>query len=253
MTHTTHLSQPVNLRDLGGHRSPDGRLRHGLVVRSDDLSVITPDCADDLTLAGLSHVIDLRSQEEAAHTGRGPLAARAVAYHHLPLTAGPTPPPPPGPREPEEMARDYERIFTYAAGEIATALEVIAAARGMVAFHCSAGKDRTGILAAVLLSSLSVGSRDVVADYARTEGAMPGVDRGHAPGRAGRFHPAASAREDAGLTDGAQPPGENPARLSLNGAAAGNNGGREHTGCPPAPTEPGHPGPGKVRPDADHP
>lgn len=181
MRSQTHLSRPVNLRDLGRHHTPFGVVNPGLVYRTDDLSVATPDFVDELASRDVTHVIDLRSAEEAAHTGRGPLAHRRIAYHHLPLTAGPTPPPPPGPRQPEEMSADYQGMLDHAAVEVATALSVIATARGAVAFHCSAGKDRTGIVAAMVLSALAVSRAAIIADYAKTEKVMPGVDRRMAP------------------------------------------------------------------------
>lgn len=181
MSTTSYLTRPANFRDLGGHRTPAGAIRPGLVFRSDDLSTADPGFADELTSQGVGHVIDLRSGEEAALTGRGPLARTRITYHHAPLTAGLAPPPPPGPRAPAEMGDSYACLLEHAAGQVAFALGVIAATRGAVAFHCAAGKDRTGILAAVLLSALAVGHAAIIADYARTEPAMAGINRRLAP------------------------------------------------------------------------
>jgi protein-tyrosine phosphatase len=173
------LSAPVNLRDLGGIPVAGGTLRQGLAVRADDLSMITEADAVTLTERGLSSVIDLRSSGEVALTGRGPLAGLPVAYHHLPLMAdigaG-------MPREGlrafthEAMGRMYVRMVEGAAPQLATALTVIALAPGATAFHCAAGRDRTGVVAALLLLALGATDDDIVEDYARTEPNMPAIN-----------------------------------------------------------------------------
>ncbi|PZU40124.1 MAG: protein-tyrosine-phosphatase [Microbacterium sp.] len=173
------LSAPVNLRDLGGIPVAGGTLRPGLAVRADDLSMITEADAVTLTERGLSSVIDLRSSGEVALTGRGPLAGLPVAYHHLPLMAdigeG-------MPREGlrafthEAMGRMYVRMVEGAAPQLATALTVIALAPGATAFHCAAGRDRTGVVAALLLLALGATDDDIVEDYARTEPNMSAIN-----------------------------------------------------------------------------
>lgn len=182
MTMTTtpeiELSAPVNLRDLGGIPIAGGILREGLALRADDLAVITDDDAARLVSGGLTSVIDLRTNDEAAITGRGPLAAHPVAYHHLPLmesiSAG----------MPEDrafvidhvaMGEMYARMVEKAAPQLVTALGIIALSPGSTAFHCAAGRDRTGVLAAVLLLALGADDDDIVADYARTHSNMAAI------------------------------------------------------------------------------
>lgn len=172
------LSAPVNLRDLGGIPIEGGVLRRGLAIRADDLSIVTDAVARDLVAGGLTAVIDLRSPEEAAITGRGPLAGHPVAYHHLPLI--------PDVRasmsdsladsiakgapliEHTAMGQMYVGMVEGAAPQIVTALDVIAQAPGATAFHCAAGRDRTGVLAASLLLVLGATDDDIVSDYALT-------------------------------------------------------------------------------------
>lgn len=178
-TTTAHLrpSSPANLRDLGGIPVEGGVLRAGLALRSDDLSTITPDDAAALVRDGLASVIDLRSTAEVALTGRGPLADLPVAYHHLPLIAhvgdsleGRSVVP-----GHEAMGEIYARMVQQAAPQIVTALNVIAHSPGATAFHCAAGRDRTGVLAASLLLVLGAADDDIVADYARTGPNMPAI------------------------------------------------------------------------------
>lgn len=163
------LSAPVNLRDLGGIPVAGGVIRDGFAIRTDDLAVVTAEVAAELVDAGLRSVIDLRSKDEVAMTGRGPLAAHGdVAYHHIPFLGdigqamGDTP------LTQASFGEMYVRMFDRAAPQIVSALAIIAHSPGATAFHCAAGQDRTGVLAASLLLALGADHEDIVADYART-------------------------------------------------------------------------------------
>lgn len=172
------LSAPVNLRDLGGIPIERGILREGLALRADDLSVITDEDARALVAGGLAAVIDLRTNDEAALTGRGPLSGYPVAYHHLPLMESISAGMPDGDApviEHAAMGEMYARMVESAAPQLASALGIIAVAPGATAFHCAAGRDRTGVLAAVLLLALGATDEDVVTDYARTSPNMPAI------------------------------------------------------------------------------
>lgn len=188
MTLTTELvlSLPVNSRDLGGIAARGGLVRSGVAIRADDLSVVTPEHAQQLVDAGLVAIIDLRSQEEVGFTGRGVFAGHSVAYHHLPLMAslGAAMSEERAFADPSEYGRDYAAMFERAAPALVTALSIIALAPGTVAFHCSAGKDRTGVLAAALLLTLGVADAEIVADYGDT---APNIDAIHE-----RIHPVMS-------------------------------------------------------------
>lgn len=163
------LSAPVNLRDLGGIEIDGGVLRERLAIRTDDLALVTPEVADALVAEGLTAVVDLRSNDEVALSGRGPLAERRVAYHHIALMADVRE----SMRETpmfthESMGESYVAMVDTAAPQLVTALNVIAYSPGATAFHCAAGRDRTGVLAAMLLLVLGASDDDIVADYART-------------------------------------------------------------------------------------
>ena len=177
------LSAPVNLRDLGGIRIRGGVLRPGMAIRTDDLAYVTEDVAQRLSDDGLAAVIDLRSPLEVAVTGRGPLGTRPVAYHHLPLIAdvGASMKDDRPVLGHETMGAMYVRMAESAAPQLVTALAVIAHTPGTVAFHCAAGRDRTGVLAAMLLLALGADDDAIVADYARTEENMPAILRRNEP------------------------------------------------------------------------
>ncbi|QVQ52881.1 tyrosine-protein phosphatase [Spiractinospora alimapuensis] len=176
-TSTARLSTPENFRDLGGLRSPLGSVRRGLVFRSDDLATAPAEFTESMVSEHrIAHVIDLRGAEELSFTGRGPLATASVTYHHIPV-ADDLAPSNRGPaRSTEEMGASYARFTELAAPRWAMALSLVASAEGGVVFHCAAGKDRTGILAALILSALDVPVADISADYARTDQVLTAVN-----------------------------------------------------------------------------
>ncbi|MBF4552075.1 protein-tyrosine-phosphatase [Pseudoclavibacter sp. RFBJ3] len=172
------LSAPVNLRDLGGTPIAGGPLREGLAIRADDLSVITEADARELTAGGLASVIDLRTADEVALTGRGPLSAHPVAYHHLPLmgsVGGGLPTADEHGSAHAGMGEMYALMVESAAPQLAAALGIIAVSPGATAFHCAAGRDRTGVLAAMLLLALGAADDDIVRDYAKTDANMGAI------------------------------------------------------------------------------
>ncbi|GAA2226779.1 tyrosine-protein phosphatase [Promicromonospora sukumoe] len=176
------LSAPVNLRDLGGIPVDGGVVRPGFALRADDLALVTDDVARGLVDGGVRAIIDLRSTDELGVTGRGPLGTHSnVSYHHVPLladigqaadqsagTAGAHPAAVAEMMDQTKFGRMYLRMYEGAAPQIVTALAIIAHAPGAVAFHCAAGQDRTGVLAASLLLALGADQDDIVTDYVRT-------------------------------------------------------------------------------------
>jgi len=169
-----------NARDLGGYRtSSGGVVRPGLLFRADAPAKATD--ADLSVLRGLRivQVIDLRGDSEVDAFGTGSWEATRI---HLPVgdtsqgilaelaeasKSG---------KADVAMARrmmtDSYRHFVSdddARGQFAAAARLLAAPGGVPAmFHCTAGKDRTGWLAAIVLTALGVDHREVVADYLMT-------------------------------------------------------------------------------------
>ncbi|MFJ9392734.1 tyrosine-protein phosphatase [Nocardioides sp. NPDC101246] len=165
------LSAPVNLRDMGGIPVAGGTLREGFVIRADDLALADETTASDLVEGGLAAVIDLRSAGELANTGRGPLGRMRVTYHHLPFmdSIGQSSQVPGSDvLDQSTFASMYIRMYEAAAARIVTSLAVIATAPGATAFHCAAGQDRTGVMAASLLLALGADDDAIVEDYTRT-------------------------------------------------------------------------------------
>jgi protein-tyrosine phosphatase len=160
----------LNFRDLGGYPTADGQVvRWRQVFRSDALHLLT--ASDVAQLRGalrVREVIDLRSTAELRSEGRGPLSEEDVRFHHVPLFDG------------EVRSEDRERaaqisladryvFLAQLAGErIGRVITTIAQADAGAVFHCAAGKDRTGVISALLLGLLGVSDDVIVADYVAT-------------------------------------------------------------------------------------
>ena len=187
---TITLTAPANLRDLAGIPIADGVIVPGFVLRSDDLATITDDAADALVAQGLRSVIDLRSRDEVFITGRGPLLDRPVSYHHVPYMASikdATSTPDASAAiasaaganrslaDMPSMHDMYVSLFETVPGTIVSTLAILAHSPGATAFHCAAGKDRTGVLAASLLLALGAEDETIIEDYRATYRNLEGI------------------------------------------------------------------------------
>jgi protein-tyrosine phosphatase len=160
-----------NFRDLGGYRTRSGQtVRWGLVFRSDAL-LLDEDGFKDFSGLGVRAVYDLRSDQERETTPNR-LPTGEFLVQHLSLVG-------------EESARAaieagltdgeafladlYVAMLERSAGLIGTVISGLADENLLPAvFHCAAGKDRTGIVAAVLLLALGVDEDVVLDDYELT-------------------------------------------------------------------------------------
>jgi protein-tyrosine phosphatase len=164
-----------NFRDLGGYETRDGkRVRWGALFRSDSLQWLTDDDRAVFSKLGVRTVVDLRSSAEVARSTPLRHDAGAVALHHVPLfeehslpferAERASPEPPPG--------ETYLAIAAGGRDAVAAAVRAIAHGEHAVVFHCAAGRDRTGMLAAIILSVLGVPDETIVADYLLSDRAV---------------------------------------------------------------------------------
>jgi protein-tyrosine phosphatase len=168
------LAGSVNFRDLGGHPTPGGVTRHGRVFRSDSLAH-----AGDAHVAhlveerGVRTLIDLRGVDEVDAFPNRPLADAGVVVHHVPLI-DPARRRDAGLRWSTMTLLDlYQFLLRDAGDRFVAALRVVAdPACQPVVFQCAAGKDRTGMLAALVLGLLGVDDDAIAADYARSAGVV---------------------------------------------------------------------------------
>ncbi|MFB7610530.1 tyrosine-protein phosphatase [Streptomyces gardneri] len=163
-----------NFRDLGGYRTADGgTVRWETLYRSDSLAKLAGAGPDDLArfrALRVAAVIDLRYPWEIEAKGRLP-ETEEVAWHNLSIEHRPYDQ---AEIDPDlapwrYLADRFAEVAEDGAEEIRTALEVIAGADGPLVFHCASGKDRTGIVAALVLALLDVPDEVILADFALTE------------------------------------------------------------------------------------
>jgi len=165
----------VNFRDLGGYATADGRrTRWRRLFRADGLSRLSPADLAVLGGFGLTTVVDLRTRDEAETRGSFPVDAVPVTYHGLPLMdVLPTETELPDWKQSSYVASRYLQMVTASGATLAAAIEALAATDALPAvIHCSAGKDRTGVLSALVLAFLGVPDETIVADYALSGAAM---------------------------------------------------------------------------------
>jgi protein-tyrosine phosphatase len=165
-----------NFRDLGGYRTEDGaQLRWKTLFRADTIHRLDGADLDVFHDLGLRTIIDLRSQHELDDHGQLRPAAETVVLHHLPMLDEvgspnrPRPEPPPAELAALTTGGAYISMADQGRHAIARAVALLARPERLPAvFHCTAGKDRTGILAAVVLSAVGVSDDDIVQDYMLT-------------------------------------------------------------------------------------
>lgn len=126
------------------------------LVRSSALHELTPAGADALRALGVTSVIDLREP------GEGGAATHAIDVTFLPVYRFP------GNTVPVDgdLEQLMQRVIETRADVLAEIVEAVASADGPVAVHCTIGKDRTGMVVALVLSAAGVSDADIVADYA---------------------------------------------------------------------------------------
>jgi protein-tyrosine phosphatase len=163
-----------NFRDLGGYPTVDGRVtRWGRLFRSDTLHELTDADLDMLREVGLASVIDLRTSAELERTGRGLLASEPVRHVHLPVVqeggssqGAPT-------EAQEDLPSRYLWYLEVGRDNLVTALSMVGEPISYpLVFHCAAGKDRTGVLAALVLDIVGVERSSIVEDYVLTASRM---------------------------------------------------------------------------------
>jgi protein-tyrosine phosphatase len=185
----------LNFRDLGGYRTRDRRhVRRGRVFRSGSLAELTPAGANELQRLGIRVVCDLRSLNERS---REPVPAALldgrdylVRDHDLTssdlrvMLRNPA-------TSPDEMrafmVEAYRALPFEYADSYRSLFGCVSEGRLPMIFHCAAGKDRTGVASALLLSLLGVPWRAILVDYLLTNQLYPPARQGLPPGhRLGR-------------------------------------------------------------------
>lgn len=173
------LEGTLNFRDLGGYVGEGGRrVRWGRVFRSDHLGALTEADIARLRRLGVRTVIDFQGAHERVEDPPSPALSTAFRRLERPIVDGPA-----------DGVTFYDRVMdktitrfevddltAFYLGRLERSATVFGEVLGTIAdpanhavvFHCRAGKDRTGLTAALLLSALGVDEDDVIDDYLLT-------------------------------------------------------------------------------------
>jgi protein-tyrosine phosphatase len=164
-----------NLRDVRGLRTDDGRIvRRAVLYRGE--TPRTPHAGrTGVAVWPPAVVVDLRTIAEAHLHGGGrhALDRPGTAVYSVPMGASLAPALSGAQTTDGDLTAAYRHLVRDAADAIAAIVGIVARAPGPALVHCTAGKDRTGIVVAVLLRAAGVRRDDVVADYLRTEENLP--------------------------------------------------------------------------------
>jgi protein-tyrosine phosphatase len=153
--HVIKLTNVKNMRDLGGWTLKDGaKIPYGRVYRSGKLSSATPADLAKLHSLGIKTSIDLRSSAEIITSGKDPGPAQGFSAT---ISA---------PMNGIASASGYKDIINNQKASLAKAFRALAdSSTYPVDIHCTAGKDRTGVVSALLLDLLGVPRQEIVEDY----------------------------------------------------------------------------------------
>ncbi|WP_280420502.1 tyrosine-protein phosphatase [Nocardia carnea] len=166
---------PCNVRDLGGlPTSGGGAVRSGVLFRGDDPGRGDAAAGDRLIREfGIRHLIDLRLASEVGDATSTFRSTPGITHHWFPVTLADALGPRGVPHTVAELAEVYARAVEVWAGTLVEALRRVAELEEPVLVHCSHGKDRTGVVIALIMAALEVDRQAVVTDFARTAENLP--------------------------------------------------------------------------------
>lgn len=161
----TRLDIPVtyNFRAVAG-------MREGTLYRSDALGTLTRAGREQIADLGITHVIDLRSDIDRRIGRQDRLSGTGAELIKIPVGAKTNR------ANFHEMTLDslYRELINHNAPEFGHAIQQIAHAPGAVVIHCTAGKDRTGILSALIQLTVGIDEQTVIADYEKSNANLEG-------------------------------------------------------------------------------
>ena len=163
-TYASLLETTLNTRDLGGYvtSSADVKTKYHKVYRSDVQIAPSQRDIDYLKENNITTMIDMRGKQDVEEKPSGFAGREGFTYLHFPIEEGSC--------VPESVAAVPGSYMDIAhAKNIAEVFKAIANAKEGVMFNCSAGKDRTGVVSALLLSLCGVSREDIVSDYMITK------------------------------------------------------------------------------------
>ena len=167
-----------NFRDLGGYDTKTGKTVKQRFFRSASLSALTDKGKADICELGIDCVVDLRSSFEIEKNPDAIIGYPGVHYEKVPMldhimsnvAQGLV-------KFPSSMAKMYMELLKESPQSVKSVFDIFAGPYNSILFHCTAGKDRTGIIAMFLLSLAGVDEDTIIEDYSYTEMLMDYADR----------------------------------------------------------------------------
>ncbi len=157
------LETTMNTRDLGGHLCKDGIMTKPFrILRSDKQNYPSKKDIAFLMEKGITTIIDVREEDVVRSSPSGFEDLDGFNYYNFPIKEGGK-----VPGSVEEVPESYMRIAKSPA--LKDIFTLIAEAGTGVMYNCSAGKDRTGVITAILLMLCGVSEDEIVADYMLTK------------------------------------------------------------------------------------
>lgn len=157
------LQGPHNTRELGGYPVKDQFVTHfNRFLRSDSLSSLTESDRRLLSQKGLTLIVDLRSEMEQTQAPDPQLGVRHLSFpllDHVHSGFG-------NKGLPSDMSQIYIDLLDRSQPTIRSLFEAMAETEGCILFHCTAGKDRTGVTAMLLLDLAGADEELIIEDYA---------------------------------------------------------------------------------------
>lgn len=173
------FSEVLNFRDLGGYQTYDSRVtRWGTIYRSDTLQRLTESDLELFRELQISVIVDLRSPSEVRRLGRGLLESEPIRFINASVL------PSEEVRErPDDLLFDddylasrYLHYLDVGSESFVRAIQAMSVCESYpMVFNCYLGKDRTGVLAALLLGCLNVNRTEIIDDYALSASRVPAL------------------------------------------------------------------------------
>ena len=157
---TLKIKNLMNIRDLGGYITSSGKkTKYGMLIRSDVPYNLEEKETKEILDLGITTVIDFRTKVEINKKPCIFSNMENIEYYNFPMLGGDKMPPSEDLIAPGyfNMIEDKKTIYNI--------MKVIANSKDGVLYHCSAGKDRTGVISALILSLVGVNKEEILEDY----------------------------------------------------------------------------------------
>ncbi|MES2865579.1 tyrosine-protein phosphatase [Microbacterium profundi] len=168
------MDEPVNRLELAGTHNfrevAPGVLTPGMLYRSDALHRLTREGRGTLHELGIRQVIDLRSAFDRRIGGRDRLRGTGATRLSVPIDGAPRA------FDPRTLTLQeiYETVLSRHQSDLGRVVRAVASTDGPVLVHCTAGKDRTGLVVALILTALDIDRDIILADYSATAANLSG-------------------------------------------------------------------------------